>query len=266
MSAPRSLRPEEALHPTWVALLGQKVGLDVVYMSPCQGFRYLVVARCDLSAWVKAKPLRTLSSRVVADFLWEDVICRHGCFGKLIIDGGSKNKEAIAELIRRYEIKKVVVSTYHPQANCMIERGHKPIVDTLSKLSDGGSANWVRYLPTVLWANRSTVRTSTGLTPYYISCGNELALPIELEIPTCRILPWDDVHTTSDLLAMRARQLQRRDEDLEEAVLHLQRMQLEGKKRHDEKHGIREELAMGSIVLLHDTRREKDMSQKLAFK
>lgn len=65
---------------------------------------------------------------------------------------------------------------------------------------------------------------------------------------------------------MRAGQLQRRDEDLEEAVVHLQRMRLEGKERHNEKHGIREKLAMDSIVLLHDTRREKDMSQKQAFK
>ena len=66
---------------------------------------------------------------------------------------------------------------------------------------------------------------------------------------------------------MRARELQRRDEYLEEAVLHLQRMRLEGKERHDKKHGIcNEELAIGSIVLLHNTRREKDISQKLAFK
>lgn len=34
-------RPEKALHPTWVALLWQKVGLDVVYMPPCEGFRYV---------------------------------------------------------------------------------------------------------------------------------------------------------------------------------------------------------------------------------
>ena len=43
-------------------------------------------------------------------------------------------------------------------------------------------------------------------------------------------------------------------------------MRLEGKERHDEKHTIREELAICNIVLLHDTKREKDMSQKLAFK
>ena len=119
-------------------------------MLSCEGYQFLVVARCDLSDWVKAKPLCTLSSRVVADFLWEDVICRHGCFGKLVIDGGSENKDAIAELAQRYKVKRVVISAYHLQANRMIGRSHKPIVNTLSKMSDGGSTNWVQNLPVVL--------------------------------------------------------------------------------------------------------------------
>lgn len=54
-----------------------------------------------------------------------------------------------------------------------------------------------------------------------------------------------EVHSTADLLAMRERQLQRQNNDLEEAALHLQRMQLEGREDHYEKHGIRdEELAL----------------------
>ena len=42
-------RPEEALHPTLVVHLWQKVDLEVVYMPPCESYRFLVVARCDLS-------------------------------------------------------------------------------------------------------------------------------------------------------------------------------------------------------------------------
>ncbi len=119
----------------------------------------------------------------------------------------------------------------------------------------------------VLLADGSTVCTSTGFTFYYISCGSEPVLPIELEIPTWRIFPWSEVHSTAYLLAMRARQLQCRDEDLEEATLHLQCMHLKRKVRNDLKHGIRkEELAVGSIVLLHDTRCKNDMSRQLAFK
>ena len=124
----------------------------------------------------------------------------------------------------------MVVLAYYLQANGMIERGHKPIVNTLSKISDGGSTNWVRNLSAIFWANQSTVRTSTSLTPYYISCGNELVLLIELEIPTCRILLWKNMHTTSNLLAICTRQLQCRDKSLEEVVHHLQCMRQEEKE------------------------------------
>ena len=87
--------------------------------------------------------MRTLSSRVVADFLWEDVICCHCCFGKLIIDEGLENKDVVAELAEKYEIKRLVVSAYHFQANGIIERDYKPIVMALLKMSDGGFTNWV---------------------------------------------------------------------------------------------------------------------------
>lgn len=66
---------------------------------------------------------------------------------------------------------------------------------------------------------------------------------------------------------MHAHQLQRRNEDFEEAILHLQRMRLKEKEWHDLKYGIsNKELAVRSIVLLHDTRREKDTSWKLFFR
>lgn len=44
----------------------------------------------------------------------------------------------------------MVVSVYHLQANEMILRGHKLIVDALLKMSDDGSTNWIQNLPVVL--------------------------------------------------------------------------------------------------------------------
>lgn len=44
-------------------------------------------------------------------------------------------------------------------------------------------------------------------------------------------------------------------------------MCLKGKEHHDLKYGIPDKkLAVGSIVLLHDTRHKKNMSRKLTFK
>ena len=123
----------------------------MVYILLCKDYRFQVVASCDLSGWVEAKPLCTISSWAVADFLLEDIICCHGCFGKLIIDGGSENKIAVAKLARRYKVRRVLVSAYYSQAKKMIQRGHKPIVDALLKMSDRGSTNWVWKSTAVLW-------------------------------------------------------------------------------------------------------------------
>ena len=111
----------------------------------------------------------------------------------------------------------------------MIERGHQQIKDALAKMT----GPWVDNLPAVLLADRSTVRKSTGYTPFYLNHGAEAILPIELDIPTWKTLPWLEVRTTDELLALRARQIQRRDEDLEEAALYLQRMREKGKEVFD---------------------------------
>lgn len=84
-----------------------------------------------------------------------------------------------------------------------------------------------------------TETAMTGHSPFYIGHGFDPVLPIELEIPTWRILPWGSVTNTAELLAMRARQLQRRDEDLMEARDHLQRMRERGKEEFEERKNIR---------------------------
>lgn len=259
-------RAEEALHPTYVSLLFHKIGLDVVHMPPSIGFHFFVLARCDLSGWVEGRALRKANSMAVAKFMWEDIICRHGCFGKLVVDGGPENLGFAEALARRYGIKRIVTSAYHPQANGMIERGHRPIVDALSKMSEEGK-NWPNHFHAALWADRSTTHGPTGMTLFRMICGSEPVLPIELDIPTWRILPWDQVHSRAELIAMRIRQLERRDEDVEEATLLLQRMRMQGKDLFDETHRVQEDwLKADDLVLLYDSQREANMSIKLAFK
>ena len=262
-------RPEEELHPTWTSELFARVAVDVVYMPSDAGFTHLVVGRCDLSGWVEARPLRGATSEQVAKFLWEDFVCRHGCFGKLIVDGGPENKGYVQVLAEKYNIKRVLTSAYHPQANGMVERGHRPIVDALAKMGENKSLRWVSNLAAVLWADRSTVKTSTAITPYRMLFGQDPVLPIELKFPTWRILPWETVRTTADLLALRARQMQRRDKDMAEAVLHLERMRKEGKDAFDASHRTRtEDLKIGDRVLMHDTPRfmNRRTENKLAYR
>ena len=122
----------------------------------------------------------------------------------MVVDGGRENPGVAEALANRYGIKCVVTSAYHPQANGIIERGRRPIIEALSKVP----GKWVENFHAILWADRSTTHNPTSLTPFRMVCGTEPVLPIELDISTSRILPLAEVHTTADLLEMRARQLQ----------------------------------------------------------
>ena len=43
-------------------------------------------------------------------------------------------------------------------------------------------------MPFALWGYRTSIRTVTGATPYYLTYGMEAVQPIELEVPSLRIL------------------------------------------------------------------------------
>jgi len=89
----------------------------------------------------------------------------------------------------------------------MIERGHKPIVDALAKMTDGGLGNWVGNLSLVLFADRTLVHQPTRKTPFWVVYGRKAVLPIELKFRTWQVLEWEKVRNRAELLALRARQL-----------------------------------------------------------
>ena len=264
-----STRLEEPLHPTWTTYLWQKVGLDVVYMPSVEGKKYLVVARDDLSGWVEARALSSATSAAVARFLWEDVICRYGMFAKLVVDGGPENKADVKALAEKYGIRRVVVSAYHPPANGMIERGHRPITDALAKMTDGGLGPWTRNLHSVLLADRSTVKSTTGKSGFSLIYGSEAILPVEFDVPVWRILAWDEATTLPQTLALRAQQIQRRDSDLVKAAARLKKRRVDAKTAFDNSHRTRSKpINEGDVVLLHDALQEVDMSarKKLGYR
>ena len=96
--------------------------------------------------------------------------------GQLICDNGPENKGLTQELIKRYCIKNVRIASYHSQANGLVERGHQPVLNPLSKLGQ----KWVKNLPLVVWADCITTRASTGFAPYKLVFGQDCILSIEL--------------------------------------------------------------------------------------
>ena len=92
-------------------------------------------------------------------------------------------------------------------------------------------------------------------------------MSIELNILTWRILSWHEMKSTANLIIMRARQIQRRDENLEKATLFLQRCRMKEKNRFDVTRQIRFTfLKRRTTVLLHDTKLNNIHIEKLFYK
>ena len=71
-------------------------------------------------------------------------------------------KGVVDDVCNLYSIKKHTVTAYHLQANGIVERGHKQLVDGLSKACTKDSIKkWPEYHVPVLWADRITVRKWT---------------------------------------------------------------------------------------------------------
>ena len=127
----------------------------------------------------------------------------------------------------------------------------------------------MKHLPTVLFADRTTVYQPTGKTPFFMVYGREAVLPVETRYPTWRVLDWESIRDRADLLAVRAQQLRLRDEDIEEVKLRKQRKRMEGKEAFDGSHRLRQgDIVEGDVVLRHNAQLEADMStaKKLVYK
>jgi hypothetical protein len=256
----RTQRFDEELHPTegpngpW-----EWVTMDVVYMpESTSGKKFLVVARDYLSGYPEARALVHNDSASVCKFLEEVVFPRWGVPLKLTVDGGPENRGLVEGLSKLLGINRVTASAYNPQAQGLIERGHKELVGALRKMR----GPWPSNLHKALWADRVTTKRSTGETPIFLMCGREQVLPIELCIPTWQTLPWNSIRDTESLLAMRAKQFEHRDDRMQEAVNRTVRLRNEGKDWFDAQANIRNDpLGPGDLVLIRDVLRDIDMGR-----
>ena len=253
-------RFDEELHPTrgpngpW-----EWVTVDVVYMPVgLAGKKFLVVARDYMSGYPEARALAENSSAKVAKFLEEDIFARWGVPLKISVDGGPENKGLVEDMCKLYGVNRVVASAFHPQAQGLIERGHKELTGALRKMT----GNWVSNLHLALWADRVTTKRSTVETPAYLMTGREHVLPVELCIPTWQTLPWNTVRETSDLIALRAKQFEHRDDRLREAVDRTVRLREDSKEWFDSQASFRAvSMTPGDLVLIRDALSDIDISR-----
>ena len=105
-----------------------------------------------LTKWTEARALEKASAEEVAQFIFEDIICRHGCPKIILSDRGTHFVNKVVDnLCENFKIKHQLSSPYHPQTNGLVERFNRTLTETLAKLSEE-TDQWDLQLSAALFA------------------------------------------------------------------------------------------------------------------
>ncbi len=173
------------LNPIRVGEPFERIGID--FVGPLErtrkGNKYILVVTDYLTKWPEAKPMKDATAENVVKFIYEGIICRHGCPKIIMSDRGThfRNK-LVNELCEKFEIKHKLSSPYHPQTNGLVERFNRTLCEALAKVSEKEN-QWDEHIEQVLFAYRTTKHSTTKRTPFFMTYGREAILPIdEMEI------------------------------------------------------------------------------------
>jgi hypothetical protein len=107
-----------------------------------------------------------------------------------------------------------MTTPYTPCNNAVIECTHPTLCESLFRACGTDVSRWPLYLHVCLLAIRCTTSRMTGFAPYYLLYGRSPLLAFDISDRTWDTLDWHVVHTTADLIALRAQQIVRQDRKL----------------------------------------------------
>jgi hypothetical protein len=247
-------------------VLFSKIYMDIMKMPrTSSGYNAIVAARDDLSGACEARAIMDGKSQTVADFFWEQIVCRYGAVRQVVTDNGPENQAKFKKLVHDLGIPHVKISRYNSQANGLVERGHFTMREALVKSCEGKIDEWPQKLHHVLFADRITTSSVTGYSPYYLLHGTHPLLPFDITEATFMIEEYRAGLTTAELLALRVRQLSKKPQDLRRAAKMLKKHRFASKEQFEKKFAkllTREDYEPGELVLIRNSVVESHLDRK----
>ena len=207
--------------------------------------KYLLVGTDYFTKWVEAELLANIKDVDAKKFVWKNIVTRFGVPLSLISDNGFQFD---SKSFRLYYSELGITNRYstpaYPQGNGQAEAINKAIVNGIKKRLDDAKGKWVEELPHVLWTYRTTLRRSTGKTPFSMTYGAETVIPLETGFPTLKTSSFS-LNSNDNLLE---RGLDLIEERRDNAMVQLAYYQHKLKQGYDAKVKLRP-LEPGDLVL-----------------
>ena len=156
--------------------------------------KYIFTIVDRFTRWPEAIPLPNMEAKTCAKALIGHWISRFGIPNDMTSDRGTQFTGSLwQELTTLLGIKPEKTTSYHPQANGMVERFHRPMKAALkARLADSA---WMTELPLVLLGLRSAWREDADCSPSEMVFGTNPRLPGQMfekgdesQVPTSQFL------------------------------------------------------------------------------
>ena len=247
------------------ATLFSKIYIDIMLMPRARGYRYIVAARDDLSRAAEGRALKKANASSLAKFFWEQIYCRYGSVIQVVTDNGPEVKGAFDILLKRLKIPQVRISPYNSKANGVVERGHYTIREAIVKSCQGNIEIWPQKVPMAFFADRVSTSSVTGFSAYFLLHGVQPILSFDLAEATFMVNGFTSGMSSSDLLALRIRQLERHPADILQAAQTLRAARFKSKTQFEKRFHRKLKRSMyqsGDLVLVRNTAIEKELNRK----
>ena len=178
------------LHPIPVHSPFYQIGIDFVGPLPRtrRGKKYIIVAMDYLTKWPEARAVSEATADVTAQFLYEQIICQHGCPQIILSDRGTHfNNNTIKALMEKFQVNHLLSTPYHPQTNGLVERFNRTLCESLARLSLKNN-DWDLYIAPTLFTYRTTKHATTKIEPFFLVYGRDAKLPVDpLEVESLQV-------------------------------------------------------------------------------
>jgi len=162
--------------------------IGAIKPKAANGHHFILVAIDNFTKWVEAASYASVTWSMVVRFIKREIICRYGFPWKIITDNDTNlNNKMMGEMCEEFKIQHHNSTPYRTKMNGAVEATNKNIKKIIQKMTVSYK-NCHEMLPFALHGYRTSVRTSTGATPFSLVYGMEVVLPFEVEVPSLRIL------------------------------------------------------------------------------
>ena len=149
--------------------------------------RYLLVGTDYFTKWVEVEPLVNIKDVDAKRFVWKNIVTRFGIPCTFILDN---DLQFDSKAFKRYCCDLGILNRYatqaYPQGNGQAKIVNKVIVSGIKKRFDDEKGKWVEELSHVLWTYQTTSHRSTRVTPFSMTYGVEVVIPLKTRFPTLR--------------------------------------------------------------------------------